>query len=149
MINRYIVGLIMRQHFLMCGCSTFMLPLTDCRHPRPSSKPTTGKLIKNVASTKNEFGKSKVPALRHWSSPSSTGATGRISEAFLKRLASLLSDKRNATYSETMAWLRCRLSFALLRANVLCLRGTRGRERPAETTSCATVALAEAQVSWH
>ena len=55
-----------RQHFLMCGCSTLMLPLTDCRHPRPSSKPTTGK---NVASTKNEFGKSKVPALRHWSSP--------------------------------------------------------------------------------
>ena len=80
---------------------------------------------------------------------SSTGATGRISEAFLKRLASLLSDKRNTTYSETMAWLRCRLSFALLRANVLCLRGTRGRERLAETTSCATVALAEAQVSWH
>ena len=34
---------------------------TDCRHPRPSSKPTTGK---NVASTKNGFGKSKVPASR-------------------------------------------------------------------------------------
>ena len=80
---------------------------------------------------------------------SSTGATERISEAFLKRLASLLSDQRNTTYSETMAWLRCRLSFALLRANVLCLRGTRGRERLAETTTCATVALAEAQVSWH
>ena len=59
---------------------------------------------------------------------SSTGATGRISEAFLKRLASLLSNKRNTAYSETMAWLRCRLSFALPRANVLCLRGTRGRE---------------------
>ena len=50
---------------------------------------------------------------------SNTSATGRTSEAFLKRLASLLSDKRNTSYSETMGWLRCRVSFALLRANVL------------------------------
>ena len=76
---------------------------------------------------------------------SSTGATGRSSEAFLKRLASLLSDKRNTSYSETMGWLRCRVSFALLRANVLCLRGTRGRNRSMEAHFPA-VALSEARV---
>ena len=79
---------------------------------------------------------------------SRTGATGPTSEAFLKRLASLLSQKRNVQYAETMGWLRCRLAFALLRSNILCLRGTGGREKLAET-SCPTVALAEAQVQRH
>ena len=79
---------------------------------------------------------------------SSIGATGRTSEAFPKRLASLLSDKWNASrsYSETRGWLRCRVSFALLSrgANVLCLRGTRARNRPIESHFPA-VALSEAR----
>ena len=75
----------------------------------------------------------------------STGTTGRTSEAFLKRLASLLSDKRNTSYSETMGWLRCRVSFALLRANVFSLRGTRARDRSMEAHFPA-VALSEARV---
>ena len=64
---------------------------------------------------------------------------------FLKWLASLVSDreKRNLTYAETMEWLRCHLAFALVRASVLCLRGTRVKDRP---VTCPIVALAEAQV---
>ena len=57
-----------------------------------------------------------------------TGAAGKTSHVFLKRLASLVSEKRNLTYAETMGWLRCRLAFALVRASVLCLRGTRVKE---------------------
>ena len=30
-------------------------------------------------------------------------------------------------YSQAMGWLRCRLSFALLRSSILCLRGARAR----------------------
>ena len=75
------------------------------------------------------------------------GATGPTSEAFLKRLASLLSEKRNVQYAETMGWLQCRLAFALLRSNILCLCGTHRREKLAKT-SCPTVDLAEAQVQW-
>ena len=78
---------------------------------------------------------------------SSTGATGRTSEVFLKRLASILSDKRNISYAEMMGWLRCRLAFALLRSNILCLRGTRGRGNSA-IPHCPEVALAEARVQW-
>ena len=73
-----------------------------------------------------------------------TGAAGKTSHVFLKRLASLVSEKRNLTYAETMGWLRCRLAFALVRASVLCLRGTRVKDRP--VTACPSVALAEAQV---
>ena len=42
-----------------------------------------------------------------------------------KRLAYLLSLKRGAPYSSVMAWLRCHLSFSLLRSAIACLRGAR------------------------
>ena len=77
---------------------------------------------------------------------SCSGAAGKTSDVFLKRLASLLSDKRNINYGETMGWLRCRLAFALLRASILCLRGARGK--PRSTAVDPSVALAEARVSW-
>ena len=47
---------------------------------------------------------------------SATGGLARQATVFYKRLASLLSSKFNQPYSHTMNWLRCRLSFALLRA---------------------------------
>ena len=84
---------------------------------------------------------------------STNGAAGRTSTVFLKRLASLLADKRDTTYAEAMGWLRCRLSFALLRASIMCIRGTRPRGRnPAIHDSNEpyhpSVALAEARVAW-
>ena len=39
-----------------------------------------------------------------------------------KRLAYLLSLKRGVPYSSVMAWLRCHLSFSLLRSAIACLR---------------------------
>ena len=52
---------------------------------------------------------------------------GFASEAtnFYKRLASRLADKWDQPYSLTMNWLRCTISFALLRSAVQCIRGTR------------------------
>ena len=54
-----------------------------------------------------------------------TGGLGREAHAAYKRLASLLASKWDKPYSTTMSWLRCMLSFALLRASILCIRGTR------------------------
>ena len=56
---------------------------------------------------------------------SATGGLARQATVFYKRLASLLSSKFNQPYSQTMNWLRCRLSFALLRAAIQCIRGAR------------------------
>ena len=56
---------------------------------------------------------------------SATEGAGPAATTFLKRLADKLSEKRNSSCSQTVGWLRCRLSFALLRASLLCLRGSR------------------------
>ena len=56
---------------------------------------------------------------------STTGGMGRAASVFYKRLASLLSEKRGVHYSKTMGWIRCRLSFALLRSSLMCIRGAR------------------------
>ena len=55
---------------------------------------------------------------------SCTGGIGPSANVFLKRLGALLAEKHNTEYSLVMGLLRCRLNFALLRAAVMCLRGT-------------------------
>ena len=56
-----------------------------------------------------------------------TGGAGPAATQCLKRLGSQLADKHQMAYSQAMGWLRCRLSFALLRSSILCLRGARAR----------------------
>ena len=58
-----------------------------------------------------------------------TGGVSKLTCAFLKRLASRLADKRDLPYNMTMSWLRCRLSFSLLRSSILCMRGSRRSAR--------------------
>ena len=54
-----------------------------------------------------------------------TGGCSKITTTFIKRLSSLISQKRNLPYSKTVNWVRCRLGFALLRACIMSLRGSR------------------------
>ena len=54
---------------------------------------------------------------------SATGGMAKQSTTFYKRLASLLADKWDHTY--TLYRLRCRLSFSLLRSAIQCIRGAR------------------------
>ena len=61
-----------------------------------------------------------------------TGGMGRAATAFYKRLASMLAEKRDTSYALTLNWIRCRLSFALLRASIMSIRGARSsRYHPA------------------
>ena len=55
---------------------------------------------------------------------SSLGGMGKAATVMYCRLANLLSDKWNSPYSLTMGWLRCSLSFSLLRSSLMCLRGS-------------------------
>lgn len=55
---------------------------------------------------------------------------------FLKRLASLISAKRGEQYSVTLNWIRCCVSFSLLRSALLCIRGSRSSAR----SFCPTMA---------
>ncbi len=56
---------------------------------------------------------------------SSTGGLGPASTSTYKRLATLLAAKWDQPYTSTMNWLRCRLSFSLLRSSIQAIRGAR------------------------
>jgi len=47
----------------------------------------------------------------------------------LKRLAEQLAMKWEKSYGVVMGWVRTRLSFAILRATMLCVRGSRTKWR--------------------
>ena len=62
---------------------------------------------------------------------SSTGGMGKAATTFYKRLSSML---RDVPHSKMIGWVRCRLSFAVLRASIMSIRGARSsRHRPANT----------------
>ena len=56
------------------------------------------------------------------------GGMGKAAKITYKRLASLLSVKREQPYSLVMGWLWCHLSFSLLRSTVMCIRGSRSQK---------------------
>ena len=58
---------------------------------------------------------------------SALGGMGAECSMFYKRLSGLISEKRNEKMSVVATWLRTKLSFALLRSSLLCVRGTRSR----------------------
>ena len=63
--------------------------------------------------------------------PSTTGGIGQAL-TFYRRLASMLPEKRDISYSTALNWIGCRLSFALLRASNISIRGPRSsRHHPA------------------
>ena len=79
---------------------------------------------------------------------STTGATAPLCNRFLKRLAALLTMDDPAAYSSTMAWIRCRISFALIRNAVMCIRGSRfQRGRPVNCDMERDVCVAESRLS--
>ena len=76
-----------------------------------------------------------------------TGGLGRIATTMYKRLASMLSSKWNQPYSTTMGWLRCRLSFALLRSSITATRGARSSSDRVANSIAVDLVTTESQVS--
>ena len=56
---------------------------------------------------------------------STIGGKGGEALTFYRRLADMLSRHSSTSYSGTLAWIRCTLSFSLLRSATMCIRGTR------------------------
>ena len=55
---------------------------------------------------------------------------GGISHActmFFKHLTNLIADKRNESYQNVPKWIKTKISFALLKVALICLRGYRGK----------------------
>ena len=75
-----------------------------------------------------------------------TEGMGREATLFYKRLADNLSEMRNIEYSKTMAWMRCTLSFSLLRSAVMCIRGSRSKSHRVPNASLE-LGIAESRLS--
>ena len=79
---------------------------------------------------------------------SASGGLAKEATNFYKRLASKLAEKWDHSYSLTINWLRCTLSFSLLRSAIQCVRGapsTRGR---AVTASFSPIDLVSAEANF-
>ena len=57
-----------------------------------------------------------------------TGGMGAEASTFYKRLAAMLSQKWEIPYSKTLCWLRCRLSYSLIRSAIQAIRGARSSQ---------------------
>ena len=58
--------------------------------------------------------------------------TGRMADECVKyhsRLPELIANKKAESYSRAISWIRAKVSFAVVRSAILCLRGKRSRRR--------------------
>ena len=74
------------------------------------------------------------------------GMLGRETDHFLRRLGERLSVKWERSYSQVMEWVRARISFAVLRATILCLRGSRTRWRSLGVEDAASIGCLTAEL---
>jgi len=50
---------------------------------------------------------------------------GPTANVVYKRIVSMIAQKYDKTYSETLKWIRFKLSYPLLHSAIMCLRGAR------------------------
>ena len=58
---------------------------------------------------------------------STSGGMGPTVNVVYKRVASTIAQKHDKTYSKILHWIRCKLSYSLLRSAIMCLRGAATR----------------------
>ena len=69
-----------------------------------------------------------------------SGGAGPSASRVMKQLATKISEKRGEPYADTISYIRTKISFALLRSCVLCLRGCRAlKPRVLSETSISAV----------
>ncbi len=78
-----------------------------------------------------------------------TGGMGPAARVIYKRLASMLAQKRDQSYSSTLSWLRCSLNFSLLRSSIKCIRGACSSVGCAARDPLPPVDLASSEVRFH
>ena len=78
---------------------------------------------------------------------STVGGMGKAATVAYKRLAHFLSTRRDTPYPKMMGWLRCSLSFSLLKSSIMCIRGSRSRSGHRVSSAPADLVLGESRVS--
>ena len=105
-------------------------------HPGASSNSTADKKAmykRHESEKKRAYGSRVLEVEKGTFTPlvfSTTGGMGEEAAAFNKRLASLLSEKKGNSYSDTISFIRRRLRFCILKTTLVAIRGFRGRKQP-------------------
>ena len=129
-----------------CGQSaaSFDIRVTDTDAPSYQNRNPMNVLKASEIEKKNKYG----PACeeKHMSfTPLVTSIDGVLAPEFtffLKRLANGLASKWDRPYSHVMCWVRCRISFAILRATNICIRGTTSKWRSLGVEDGYTIGMA-------
>ena len=104
---------------------------TISTHAPSNKKSTLSSCYRNHERLKKRAYEQRVREIEHASfTPlvlSATGGFAREATIFYKRLASLLATKWEQPYSSTIDWLRCTITFSLLRSAIQCIRGARSK----------------------
>ena len=58
-----------------------------------------------------------------------TGGMARECTTFFKRLSSMIAERRKMRYQHVINWLRCQISFLLLRQSIMAIRGSRSGKK--------------------
>ena len=117
-----------------CQDSFFDVRVFHPNAPSNSSRSISAAYKKHEDEKKRNYGQRVLEIEHGVFTPlilATTGGMGREAQTFYKRLADLLSHKRDVPYSSLMGWLRCKLSFAILRSAVMCIRGSRSSKHHA------------------
>ena len=77
-----------------------------------------------------------------------SGGMGPRARIFYARLAETIAEKKRQPRSSVVAWMRCRISFSLLRSALLCMRGTRSTPpKPTDTTTDYEIAVVDSRIN--
>lgn len=74
------------------------------------------------------------------------GGLGPTAVVVYKRIAALISERKKLPYNVVIRWVRCHVSFSLLRSTIMLLRGSR-QKIPKINFSSISVTIAEGRVS--
>ena len=80
---------------------------------------------------------------------SASGGMGKAASPLYARVAALVAAKKSEQYCHVMAYVRCKLSFSLLKSCIMCLRGCRqlfGHPVILGAGASSSLAVSEAQV---
>ena len=72
-----------------------------------------------------------------------TGGAGPSASKVITRIAQKISDKSAEPFSDVIGYIRTKVSFALLRSSILCLRGCRSLRRASPVVESSMSAIVE------
>jgi hypothetical protein len=105
---------------------------------------TAAALFRMAEKSKNREYKERIREVEHGDFNRGLAPQSSI---VVKRIAEKLSEKQSINMSVVSGWLRCRLSFALLRTTILCVRGTR-RKRYNSHENNIELSVSEAKITY-